>query len=114
MARFTSIPDIPRGVDPWQTQILDTLKQNVELLSGTRQELDKASQAVLRGDVKVNEVPEPTAIALTAKGEGFTIDGERVAGLDDYGKLLVDVQKVIQDVELLRTYVNILVKQLKG
>jgi len=29
---------------------------------------------------------------VTAQGTGYTISGQNVAGLDDYSKLIVDVQ----------------------
>ena len=51
---------------------------------------------------------------VAAKGVGFTISGEKVASLDDYGKLIVDVQTLANDVKVTRDVLNILIRQLKG
>ena len=51
---------------------------------------------------------------VTAKGAGFTISGQEVAGLDDYGLLLTDVQTLANDVAFTRTVLNALINQLKG
>ena len=37
MSRFTGIPSLPQvGVEEWQSRILGAMKQNIELLIGTR------------------------------------------------------------------------------
>lgn len=113
MARFIGLPDIPRSENAWQTQILEGLKQNVELLTGGRQESDRASEAITKGDISLSPPPPLGFSAVSARGDGFTINGERVAGLDDYGKLIADVQKLAEDVAILHRYVTILVQQLK-
>lgn len=102
MARFSGIPDLPEGIgQEWAPALISSLKQNVELLAGLRGEQDRASAAVLRGDVDVNRLPpanlrnidyEPYEI--TAEGKGFNIEGELVAGLDDYAKLIGDVANI--------------------
>lgn len=48
MARFNSIPSIPiSDVDVWEAKFLNAIKQNIELLVGSRNEPDSASKAVL-------------------------------------------------------------------
>ena len=51
---------------------------------------------------------------VSAKGTGFTISSQDVAGLDDYGLLLQDVQTLANDLAQTRLVLNILIKQLKG
>jgi hypothetical protein len=115
MARFTAIPDVPtRVAAQWESQMLDALKQNVELLSGLRGEADGASRAVRRGDLRVRLVPTPTFTRVTAEAKGFTISGERVASFDDYNKLINDVQRLGNDVATLRQVLNILITQARG
>ena len=115
MARFTAVPDIPTTVAAqWESQVLEALKQNVELLCGIRGEADRISQALLRGTVRVNTVPPLSGGQVTARGTGFTISGAAVAGLDDYALLVQDVQKLANDVTVLRAYVNALISQIRG
>jgi hypothetical protein len=115
MARFTAIPDVPQaGVDFWQVQTLTAMKENVELLAGTGGELDGSSRAVTRGDVRITSAPPQTMTRVTATGAGFTISGVDVASLDDYSKLVSDVQQLANDVANLRSTVNELISQLRG
>lgn len=59
MATFYPIPAIPTsGVEDWKVRTLGALKQNVELLVGTRGEADNASRAVLRSAISLPELPE--------------------------------------------------------
>jgi hypothetical protein len=51
---------------------------------------------------------------VTATGSGFTISGTNVPSLDDYVKLVVNVQQLANDVATLRSVVNTLINQLKG
>jgi hypothetical protein len=114
MARFTGIPDIPQsGVDEWQFRTLEAIKQNVELLTGTRNEQDGASTAVLRSTVTTNP-PQAQFQGLSARGVGFTFGGVQVVSLDDYNALLRDFQLLSQDVATLRTAVTSLINQLRG
>jgi hypothetical protein len=115
MARFTAIPSIPSGtVTDWQVSLLNAMKEDIELLCGIRNEADAQSQAVTKGDVRVNSVANPTFSRVSATGNGYTISGQRVPDLDDYGKLITDVQLLANDVATLRTTVNVLIAQLKG
>jgi hypothetical protein len=51
---------------------------------------------------------------VSATGKGYTISGQNVADLDDYGKLINDVQLLANDVAALRNTLNALIGQLKG
>jgi hypothetical protein len=115
MARFTAIPSIPSGtVTDWQSQLLNALKEDVELLCNLRGEADSQSVAVTKGNIGVKSAPTPTFTRVSATGNGYTISGQRVPDLDDYGKLVNDVQLLANDVANLRATVNTLISQLKG
>jgi hypothetical protein len=115
MARFTAIPNIPAADVPyWQSQTLNAMKQNVELLTGIGGELDGASRAITKGSVTVSNTPAQTMTQVTARGTGFTISEQSVASLEDYGKLISNVQSLANDVATLRNYVNTLITQLRG
>jgi hypothetical protein len=114
MSRFTAIPTIPQsGVDYWQSQTFSALKENIELLAGTGTELDGASRAITRGQVSIDSAPSQQMTRVTATGTGYTISGVTVPSLDDYTKLVVNVQTLANDVAGLRAAVNALINQLK-
>jgi hypothetical protein len=114
MARFTGIPDVPQGgTDDWQYRVLDTLKQNVELLAGIRGEQDGASAAILRSQVTIKEIPPAAFQGSTAQGGGFTIANVQVPSITDHVALIRDVQTLAQDVANLRSIVSALITQLR-
>lgn len=115
MSRFTAIPAIPTtNVTEWQGQVLNAMKENVELLAGIRGEADQASKAITRGQLSIKSTPNATFSRVSATGKGYTISGQNVADLDDYGKLINDVQLLANDVAALRNTLNALIGQLKG
>jgi len=115
MARFSAIPAVPQGgLTDWQTVLISAVKENVELLTGLRGEVDLQSKAVTQGQVTVNQMEEQNLKQVTAKGAGFTISSQDVAALDDYAKLILDVQTLANDVKLTRDVVNLLIKQIRG
>ena len=115
MARFTGIPNLPQvGVDEWQYRILGAMKQNIELLIGTRGEQDLSSRALLTSTVRIQSAPEPSIRSVSAVGSGLTISGAQVPSLADYQALVKDVQLLVNDVAVLRTTVNTLISQLRS
>lgn len=115
MSRFTGIPSLPQvGVEEWQSRILGAMKQNIELLIGTRGEQDASSRAVLKSGIVITRAPEPTLRAVSAVGSGFTISGAQVPSLSDYQALVRDVQSLTNDVAQLRAAVNTLISQLRS
>jgi hypothetical protein len=115
MSRFTAIPTIPQsGVDYWQSQTFSALKENIELLAGTGTELDGASRAITKGQINVESAPTQNLTRVTASGQGYTISDVTVPSLDDYAKLISDVQTLAGDVANLRGTVNALINQLRG
>jgi hypothetical protein len=113
-SRFSSIPNIPQsGLTDAQSSIIASLKENVELLIGSRGS-GNTTRAVLGGQITVANPATQTMPRVTATGAGFTISGVNVPSLDDYNKLLVNVQQLANDVASLRATVNTLINQLKG
>ena len=127
--RYTAVPAVPQtGVAEWQSQVLNALKENVELLTGTRGEPDLASAAINRALLSVSppEAQEMTRVSAQGAGvnvsTGFTIENNtvEVTGVaavplqSDYNDLLTDVQLLANDVARLRATVAVLVAQLRG
>lgn len=112
-ARFAPIPQVPQeGMSPLQYQLMNALKENVELITGTRG-ASPDSQALLRGQVTLELLDELTAKQISAKGSGVSIEGTAVPTLDDYGRLLSDLQSVMNDMATLRNTLNSLIQQLR-
>jgi len=113
--RFTAIPNIPQqGLSDWQFNTLNAMKENLELLTGARGTSAIATSAITKGAVTVNNAPAATMQRVTAEGAGYTISGVTVPSLEDYTKLIVNVQQVANDLADLRNTVNALINQLKG
>jgi len=114
--RYAAIPAVPQGQISGANQVvlITALKENVELLTGTRGEDDLASKAVAIDQVKLNTLGNQDALAVNAKGTGNTISGTSVPNYDDYVKLVNDVQILMNDVLETRQALNTLIAQLKG
>lgn len=113
--RFTSVPAVPQGgFTDYQTVLIGAVKENVELLTGLRGEVDTVSKAVTQGQVTVSEMGQQKMQQVSAKGAGFTISSQNVAALADVEKLILDVQTLAGDVAEMRATLNFLIKQLKG
>lgn len=114
-SKYTAIPDVPFvGVEEWLSRILNALKENVELLNGTRGEDDLASMAVNRSALSVSVPPAQQMVRVSAEGAGVSISGANVPTINDHDKLIVSVQLLANDVANLRATVETLVVQLKG
>ena len=96
---------------PGEHQLNDHRDEADPVLRG---EADLSSKAVTRGQITLLEQSAQKMQQVSAKGTGFTISSQDVAGLDDYGLLLQDVQTLANDLAQTRLVVNILIKQLKG
>lgn len=119
MARFSGIPPVPEGVaGEWQSSILQSLKENVEALTGQRGDRALGSRAVVRDDIRVRSIPESSFTGLTAQGDGFSIsipgtDPVQTPALEDYTRLLNDVALLGEEVRTLRSTLNFLILELK-
>lgn len=115
MARVPSFPTIPtipqQGLTDWEFRTLNAMRENIELLTGAR---TSVNAAVTRGSIGVGNVPAATLQRVTAEGIGFTIQNVSVPSLNDYTKLVSDVQQLTNDVAALRQTLNTLVSQLRG
>jgi hypothetical protein len=115
MARFSGIPDIPQaGIDEWQALVLSSLKENVELLTGQRGEPDGASQALVRGQIALGDLPTQRLTRVTAQGFSVTTGNVAVPTFQDYANLLRDFNNLAADYAALRSAVETIIRQLRG
>lgn len=109
---FSALPPVPQaGVPEWQFQFLNGVKQNVELLTGQRGVT--GFEAIVTGQISVQPIGELGIQQTSAQGSGFTISGSDVPSLEDYGRLLVDVNTLIGDVAYVKAVLNALIGQLQ-
>jgi hypothetical protein len=110
---FASVPSIPlSGLNSWQYTTFNALKTNVDLLIGAQG--NGVLRAVTPAKLTVANAPPQTMTRVTAEGVGFTISGVTVPSLDDYTKLVVNVQQLANDVAEVRATLNTLIQQLKA
>ena len=101
MARFVGIPAIPTtDMADWESQVFHAIKENVELLCGTRGESDGASKAVTNGNISVSSMEQQ--------------DMRVVSGIVDLADLVDTVQVLANDLAEQRTTLNTLIEQLKA
>lgn len=114
--RYAAIPAVPQGqLSGAATVVLITaLKENVELLTGTRGEDDLASKAVAIDQIRQNVLDRQNMAQVAAKGVGYTISSQQVADFNDFVKLINDVQILANDLSETRNALNALIAQLKG
>lgn len=142
MARFSGIPSLPQsGVEEWNLRTLGALKQNVELLTGSRGETDLASKALIRSQFTVTPPPSPSLTSVssisTSPINPTTYSSVMAVASGTPGSVVVpvadagwttflgslsssgsasaqDVQRLASDVAQLRNTLNILIAQLKA
>lgn len=115
MSRFSAIPNPPQSeMSGWQFYMLNALKENVELLTGSRGEKDGASRAITKAAVTVTQVPAQSMRQITAQGAAVNLEGAVVPAMEDYVELLKNVQALANDVAALRETLNTLIGQLRG
>ena len=100
-ARFTGIPAIPTtDMADWEAQVFHSIKENVELLCGSRGEGDEASKAVTKGNISVSSMEQQ--------------DMRVVSGIVDLADLVDATQVLANDLAEQRETLNILIEQLKA
>jgi len=116
VGRFIGIPEVPNiGLQDWQGILFGSLKENVELLTGTRGETDGFSRAVVQGDIGVDNLGTQDMHTVTTSGDdGYTLSGQEVAALSAMRNLRNDVQGLANDLVRTRRAVDALLDALKG
>ena len=100
-ARFTGIPAIPTtDMADWEAQVFHSIKENVELLCGSRGEGDEASKAVTKGNISVSSMEQQ--------------DMRVVSGIVDLADLVDATQVLANDLAEQRDTLNTLIEQLKA
>ena len=111
--RFSAIPEIPTGLQDWQGVLLNALKENVELLTATRGEADTLSQAVVHGDISVNQVGQQEMGTIDASDSTVPTGFIGCAPLSAFLDLRRDVQQLANDLHGTRVALDLLIQNVK-
>jgi len=108
MPRFVAIPELPvSGLLDFQALLFGAMKENVELLSGTRGEADLSSRAIVRGDIGVEQLGTQNLVQINTSNSALP----PTAGFVD---LRNDVQTLANDLFRTRQAFDLLIANLKG
>lgn len=113
MPQFAPLREVPTtGLNEWESALLNAMKENIELLIGTRASGVKAVMTDVLAS-KIKAVDNLTIKQITAVGAGFNISGSNVPSLADYNLLRQDVQAIINDLARVQTTLNNLIQALE-
>lgn len=113
MPGFAQVPIVPqKGLSGDQLVVIEAMRENLEVLLGLRG--DGSNKAILASSITVVNA-EPLGLRkITAVGAGFEFQGQKAVNLNDYIRLLGNVQTLANDVNYLRSIINLLLGQLRG
>jgi len=115
--QFPAIPSLPQvGLQPWQFFFYNAVKENLEMLNGSRNGVDSSNQSVIKGQITVAAPQTQNMTKVTAEGAAISLKDEKtsVPTAEDYAKLVGNVQTLANDVANLRATVELLIQQLRG
>jgi hypothetical protein len=105
MPQYTGIPAIPNeSIPQWQYDLLQAMKENIEIMMGQR-----GPGRVVTNDT-LGVAPENRQLMrqISARGDFVTVGAFDVPVLEDYTKLLNDVQQLATDVSKIQDALNAL------
>lgn len=110
MPQFQAIRDVPQsGVQQWEMDMLNQIKENLELMMGVRQ---AGVKAVLTDAVGVVQAENITMKRSSAQPTGYNISGNLVADFNQFVQLIKDVNELANNVLTLQLQVNTLIRDL--
>ena len=110
MPQYAGIPAIPNeGLPQWQYDLLLTMKENIEIMMGQR----GPGRAVTNDTISVVPANFQTMRQISARGDYVAISGFNVPVLEDYVKLLNDVQQLATDVSKIQDALNALLQNMR-
>jgi len=115
---YRAIPDISRQAEPWEYDVLSAMKEDLEILMGTR--VPGVGAATTSVETSPNATMQ-TQTRITAAGNGYqTTSGGllpatvQVPALADYIKLATDVQTIMQDMTRIQGVLVALISELRS
>ena len=115
VSRFVAIPELPvSGLLDFQVLLFGAVKENVELLSGTRGEADLSSRAIVRGDIEVKQLGTQNLVQINTSNNTLPTSFPTSAPVAGFIDLRNDVQTLADDLFRTREAFDLLVANLKG
>lgn len=116
MAKFTGLPNLPigsAGVNPALMTMLASMTENINLLTGVK--ADGELSALTRGELRtLPNVSDQRVRAVSATGQGVNFNGYNLPLLEDYVKLVQDVQQITNDIAVLKQELQNVIIRLRG
>jgi hypothetical protein len=112
--RHVATPEIPDTLLDWQAILFSAIKENVELLTGTRGEADFASMAIVRGDISVNQVGNQLMGSVNTSHNTTPASLATAAPLNAFIDLRNDVQLLANDLFRTRQSLDLLIRNMTG
>jgi len=112
--RHVATPEVPVMLLDWQGVLFSAIKENVELLTGTRGEGDLASMAIVRGDISVRQVGAQSMNSINTSHNLTPVAFSNCAPLDSFLDLRNDVQALANDVYNTRRALDLLIRNITG
>lgn len=110
MPQFQGIPAIPNeNIPTWQLDLLQAFKENLEILMGQR----GPGRAVTNDAVTTIPQTFITMRQISARGDFVTAGGFNLPVVEDYKKLMSDVQQLATDVAKMQDALNALLLNLR-
>jgi hypothetical protein len=112
--RHVATPEVPDALLDWQAILFSAIKENIELLIGTRGESDLASMAIVRGDLTVEQVGNQLMGSINTSHNTTPTVISEAAPLDAFTDLRNDVQQLANDLYATRQALDLLIRNLTG
>lgn len=112
--RHVAVPEIPSTELDWEGVLLSVMKENIELLTGTRGESDLASMAIVRGDITLNPIGLQGMIAINTSHNTLPVALNKAAPLDAFLDLRNDTQQLAKDLYETRLALDLLIQNITG
>lgn len=115
---YRAIPDISRDAPTWEYDVLSAIKENLEILMGTR----VAGMGAATTSVETSPAATmQTQTRITAQGAGYQANSSgnlpasaQVPSLADYVKLATDVQTMMQDLTRVQAVLVALITEFRS
>ena len=120
-AQFVPMSTVAPGALPdWQSQLLNGIKENVELLIGQRGSASRGLRAVTSQQINVDRMDTQSMRQVRATGAAFSVtptgasNTVALVSANDYILTVQDLQTLANDLAETRAVINALIRQLRG
>ena len=111
--RFVATAPLPEaGILDWQSVLFSSFKENIDLLIGARAEADLASRAIVRGDIRTQQLGTQNMARINTSHNLTPVSFATSAPLNAFQDLRTDVQVLANDLADTRRTLNALISNM--